>query len=163
MKKFINNFIFKALTFLSVVFFSCQNESEDDKIIVYENFATCICDTTIKNQYRNECKIELSDRMVIKGLKGSIMPKSGPLDGQDNIELDDNQDFLINTMRFPKWPPSPKVVEVCNLPIELSKSPEKIKVRIDINIFYVGTSIGVPKPQLANFYPVELLRLEIIK
>jgi hypothetical protein len=163
MRKFINNFIFKTLVFLSIVFFSCQNESEIDKIVVYESFATCICDTTIKNVYRNECKIQVSDRMVIKGLKGTIMPKNNPLDKQDNIELDANQDFLTDTRRFPKWPPSPKIVEACNLPIGLSKSSEKIKVKVDINIFYVGINIDVSTPQLYNYYPVELLRLEIIK
>ena len=155
-----NNFI--LLLFLSILFFSCQKESKVDKIVVYEKFTACECDTTIKNEYRNECKIAISERMIVKDLIGYILPKSNPLDRLDNIEFDQNQVFSADSKNFPKWPPSPLIVSVCNLPNDLSKSAEKIKVKIDLNIFYEGISIGIPKPQSANYYPVELLRLEII-
>ena len=163
MKKNINYGKFILLLFLSSVFFSCQKESKVDKIVVYENFTACECDTTIKNEYRNECKIALSNRMIVKGLKGYILPKSNPLDKLDNIVLDKNQVILADSKNFPKWPPPDFILGVCNLPNELSNSTSKINVKIDINIFYEGISVGVPKPQTFGGYSVELLRLEITK
>lgn len=153
------NIYFLALVYLSC---SCQSKLPVEKSVVYEKFESCPCDTSINYTFRNECKLLISNRLVIKGLIGSILTKSDPLDRINNIKLDSNQFIVKDQKKFPKWPPSPLILNVCNLPRELSNPKSNVKVKVDLNIFYESVSIGIPKPQTTGGYPVELVRIELL-
>jgi hypothetical protein len=135
---------------------------EQSEQLVFENLKSCICDTSISNQYQKECKESLSDRFIIKNLSGIIYAN----DIRPNVIVIDYEVaklIEVDKNRFPVWAKLQEYVLACNLPYQLKKTSTDMKVKFDINIFYESPPMAGKSIPQSNGYLVELLRIEIIK
>jgi hypothetical protein len=129
-----------------------------EKPLVFENLAACKCDTTPNAELRDYCKTLLSDSFVIKDVTGKL-----DYEYVRSIKPDYPMitNYLVDESRFPLWKEYRGTLLAC-IPNELLKLPTGTKVKFDCKLSYVPP---YPKGMVIDYagYPVELLRIEVVK
>ncbi len=151
--------------FLLFTLFCCKKPDETIievvvvKPLIFENLATCKCDTTPNGEFRGVCKSYLSDTFVLKNVTGMIDYTSIRSIRPDYPMIGD---YIVDESRFPIWKDYTTTLLPCNIPDEILKLPTGVKVKFDCRLLYMPP---YPKGMIVDYagYPVELLRIEVVK
>jgi hypothetical protein len=130
-----------------------------EKPLIFENLTACKCDTTPNAEFRDICKSYLSDTFVLKNVNGKIDYTSIRSVRPDYPMI---RDYMVDENRFPIWKDYTSTLIPCNIPDEILKLPTGVKVKFDCRLLYMPP---YPKGMVIDYagYPVELLRIEVLK